>query len=457
MLASKYRLDDVVGSGGLGLVYRATNTAVGRTVAIKLLRPEYAKNPEIVERFLREARTANRVNHPNVVEVTDIGQDEDGTPFIVQEFLEGETLLEYATRNGGKISLSDLADILGPLLSAVAEAHAVGVVHRDLKPENVFLSERRGRRVPKVLDFGISKAREADSEGTRVGVMMGTPAYMPPELVASFRDADPRCDVWSLGIIVFEMLTGRVPFDGDTVGEVFHAVATQDADRLADHADVPAALSDVVARCLKREPSERYPDAKALAIDLARAFAQRDPNAAKTWSLAPRSLANGEAAPATQKNGVEAPAPAAVPGPPRGVTIPLVPKEEKPMSEAEALAARLAGAKISGPQSLASTLKSEQQPEPSQPARRDTPVKVKIDDPPARRDTPVKVKIDDRPTETTKPRAIEKAKPRAPAPAPAPAPVPAKAKSVVSTTVLILAAAAFFGAAVSWFVVSVIR
>jgi serine/threonine-protein kinase len=437
-LASKYRLDSVVGSGGMGHVYRATNTAIGRTVAIKILRSEYAKVPEVVERFLREARTANRVVHPNVVDVTDIGQDADGTPFIVQEFLEGETLLDYAMRNGGKISLADLADVMGPVLSAVAEAHAVGIVHRDLKPENVFLANRRGHRVPKVLDFGISKAREADTEATKVGVMMGTPAYMPPELVVSFRDADARCDVWSLGIIVFEMLTGRVPFDGDTVGEVFHSVATKDADRLSEYADVPEALSDVVAKCLKRDPSERYPDAKALAIDLARAIGQREPEAARKWSLAPPAPSNGESAPPTFKDRV-APGAAA---PVRGATVPLLSTDAK--TEGEILAARLGGARISGPHSLASTLKSE--PTEGEPAPALPPP----------RDTPAKEKVEERPTPRTEPRApdevekaVEKAKPAAAA--------EAQPKPILSDSVLMILAAAFLGAAVAWFIVSMIR
>jgi eukaryotic-like serine/threonine-protein kinase len=348
-LASKYRLEDLVGSGGMGDVYRATNTAIGRTVAIKLLRPELAQYPEIVERFLREARTANRVNHPNVVDVTDIGQDADGTPFIVEEFLEGETLLQFAMRRGGKLTLSELADIIGPVLSAVAEAHASGVVHRDLKPENVFLAGRRGKRIPKVLDFGISKAREAESELTKVGVVMGTPAYMPPELVASFRDADTRTDVWALGVIIFELLAGRMPFDGSTIGEVFHAVAKKDAQRLSDWADVPEALADVVARCLKRNPLERYVDAAALAVDLAHAIEERAPEAAKKWSLLPQPLeARRDAAKEAAPPKIDAKHTAL-----HGQTIPLVPKkrpapkqEKEPIGKAEATPAESKGGEV---------------------------------------------------------------------------------------------------------------
>jgi eukaryotic-like serine/threonine-protein kinase len=159
-LASKYQLEGVLGSGGMAHVYRATNTIIGRTVAIKVLRSAYAANQETVDRFLREARTANLVRHPNVIDVIDFGRDADGSSFIVQEFLQGETLYNYACRrHKGIMPLAELSEIMGPVLSAIGEAHAAGVIHRDIKPENIFLSKERGRNVPKVLDFGISKVQ----------------------------------------------------------------------------------------------------------------------------------------------------------------------------------------------------------------------------------------------------------------------------------------------------------
>jgi eukaryotic-like serine/threonine-protein kinase len=289
-LASKYRLDAIIGSGGMGHVYRATNTLIGRTVAIKMLRREHSSNDGIVDRFLREARTANLVQHPNIVDVIDVGTADDGVPFIVQEYLEGETLLQYAEKYRGKIPIAELIEILGPVLSAVADAHDKNIVHRDLKPENVFLAGVRRKRVPKVLDFGISKVRGLESEITLAGVMMGTPAYMAPELAVSSKDADPRADVWAIGVIVFEMLSGQLPFEGESVIEVLRAVTTTDARKLSDVApNVPTAVSKVVEKCLSRDPNARYANARELGIELARAFQEAAPAAVEQWSLRPGS------------------------------------------------------------------------------------------------------------------------------------------------------------------------
>lgn len=275
-LGGKYRLEGVLGSGGMAHVFRAANTVIGRTVAIKILRPEHATNAETVERFLREAQTANLVRHPNVIDVIDFGTDSDGTCFIVQELLEGETLFAYAARWNGILPVSELRDLLGPVLSAVGEAHALGIVHRDLKPENVFLSGQRGRRVPKVLDFGISKLPGKDM--TAAGMMLGTPAYMAPELAKSSKLADPRTDVWAIGAMLFELLTGRLPFEGDTVGAMFFAIMNVDAARLVDlRPDLPEALSNVIAKCMRRDPAERYSDARALETALMDALATIQP------------------------------------------------------------------------------------------------------------------------------------------------------------------------------------
>jgi len=269
VLASKYRLEALLGSGGMGHVYRAVNEHVGRAVAIKLLRSEHAENPVVVERFLREARAANLVRHPNVVDVIDIGQHDDGSPFIVQELLEGEDLSQLMTRRGGKLPIDEVIDLVGPVIDAVAEAHARGVVHRDIKPENVFLAKGKRGPVPKLLDFGISKVRAPDLRATEVGVMMGTPAYMAPEQVQGARDADPRSDVWALGVMLFELIAGRMPFDVRDAPALFVAIATKDAPTLLDvKAEVTPAISRIVERCLRRRPDERYPSAAELSRDL---------------------------------------------------------------------------------------------------------------------------------------------------------------------------------------------
>lgn len=288
VLASKYRLDALLGSGGMGHVYRAVNIEIGREVAIKVLRAEHATNGDLVERFLREARAANLVRHPNVVDVVDIGRDGDGSPFIVQELLEGEDLGAYVERSGGRLTLNEVEDYLVPVVDAVAEAHARGVVHRDIKPENVFLARVGARRVPKLLDFGISKVRLPNIKATEVGVMMGTPAYMAPEQVRGARDADPRADVWALGVMLFELVAGRLPFEAEDAPALFVAIATQQAPPLAEVAvGVDAHVSRVVERCLRRSPDERYPTALELARDLRRALEGEAPEGTQTRSIAP--------------------------------------------------------------------------------------------------------------------------------------------------------------------------
>src|SRR4051812_31262902 len=253
----------------MGHVYRAVNEDVGRTVAIKLLRAEHAENAQVVDRFLREARAANLVRHPNVVDVIDIGREASGTPFIVQELLLGEDLARMVERRGGRLPVEEVVDILGPVIDAVAEAHARGVIHRDLKPENVFLAKGPRGPIPKLLDFGISKVSAPDLRATEAGVMMGTPAYMPPEQVQGARDADSRSDVWALGVMLFEVISGRMPFDARDAPALFITIATKDAPTLLEvRAEVPPEISRVVARCLRRRPDERYPTAAELARDL---------------------------------------------------------------------------------------------------------------------------------------------------------------------------------------------
>ena len=262
-------MEQLLGSGGMGHVYRATNELIGRQVAIKVLRAEYAQNVEVVERFLREARAANLVRHVNVVDVLDIGQDNDGTPFIVQELLVGEDLAHYAHRCGGSIALIELGTLLCPVIDAIAEAHAKGVLHRDIKPENVFLAREGNARVPKLLDFGISHISSQNNRMTVDGTAMGTPAYMPPEQIRGARDIDARADIWSIGGMIFEMVAGRLPFEGDDAPALFVAIATTRAPLLRDVVlSVPEDLSRIVDRCLRRDRDERYASAADVARDL---------------------------------------------------------------------------------------------------------------------------------------------------------------------------------------------
>ncbi len=272
----------------MGHVYRATNVEIDRAVAIKVLRTEHAQTPQIVERFLREARAANIVRHPNVVDVVDVGRDGDGSPFIVQELLTGEDLSKYVERRGGKLTLEEIDELILPVVDAVAEAHARGVVHRDLKPENIFIAQQGRRRIPKLLDFGISKLRVPNIKLTEVGTMMGTPAYMAPEQVQGARDADPRADVWALGIMIFELVSGRLPFPAEDAPALFVAIATKDVPPLTHFVpDVPASLARVVARCVRRSVEERYPSASELSRDLRHVFEGAEIEPTQRRSLPP--------------------------------------------------------------------------------------------------------------------------------------------------------------------------
>jgi len=288
VLAAKYRIEALLGTGGMGDVYRATNMHVNREVAIKLLHLKHAADASLLERFLREARVANVVRHPNVVDVLDIDKDVDGSPFIVQELLYGEDLATYV-RAHGRLTLDEIRTLIVPIIEAVAEAHAQGVIHRDIKPANIFLANQHvtlesppssGRRapssgvrvVPKLLDFGISKLRSADTRATDVGVLLGTPAYMAPEILKGVRDADARTDVWALGVMLFELLAGRRPFVG-AGASIFIVIATTDAPPLAQVApDVARDVAEVVDRCLRRDVTERFASAAELATALSAAL-----------------------------------------------------------------------------------------------------------------------------------------------------------------------------------------
>ena len=267
VLASKYRLELLLGSGGMGHVYRATNEDIGRAVAIKVLRTEHATNPSYVDRFLREARAANLVRHPNVVDVLDIGRDADGSPFLVQELLHGQDLLTYVQASGGQLGFGDVVTYVLPVIEAVALAHKQGVVHRDIKPENVFLAQVDGKVVPKLLDFGISRITSS-IRTTDAGTMMGTPAYMAPEMIQG-GDADARSDVWALGVMLFELLAGRYPFQERDAPALFVLVVTKDMPALVDvMPDVHEGISRIIGRCLRRDATARYATAAELARDL---------------------------------------------------------------------------------------------------------------------------------------------------------------------------------------------
>ncbi len=271
VLIGKYRLGEMIGKGGMGEVFRARNVLIDRDVAIKILRAEHATNADTVVRFLREARTANIVRHPHVLDVLDVGIDEHNVPFMVQELLEGEDLHHFLERSGGKLSVDAALALLLPVIDALAVAHARGVAHRDLKPENIFLHHVDECVVPKILDFGISRVVTHTEEEriTSDAFTIGTLPYMPPEQIDNLRSADARADVWAIGVILYETLTGTSPFRGSTRGALL--VQVYSVDPIPIETALPGIhpdLARVVSRCLRRDPNERYPTAAELARDL---------------------------------------------------------------------------------------------------------------------------------------------------------------------------------------------
>jgi serine/threonine-protein kinase len=279
IIADKYRLGRRLGAGGMGVVYEAVNTWTERRVALKLLHPWYSTDPETVRRFHHEARNASRIAHPNIVDVFDLGQDAtDQSLYMVQEFLTGETLRQYCAERA-RLSVSEAAEILRPIMEALAAAHELGIVHRDVKPENIILStDRSGQRIPKLIDFGVSKLTEGDlSAMLQTGRAVGTPLYMSPEQLQADKSIDGRTDVWAMGVVLFEVLAGQRPFEAASHAEVAVRILTGELPSLAALApEVPAPVAAVVARALQRDREARWPSMRAMIDTLAAAIASSD-------------------------------------------------------------------------------------------------------------------------------------------------------------------------------------
>jgi eukaryotic-like serine/threonine-protein kinase len=276
ILAGKYRVEKVLGVGGMGVVVAAKHVQLDEHVAIKFLLPEMQKNAEIVARFAREARAAVKIKSEHVARVFDVGQLDDGSPYMVMEFLDGGDLAAWL-RQRGPMPLEQATEFVIQACVAIAEAHGLGIVHRDLKPANLYCIRRPdGQLSIKVLDFGISKltdlARASEEPGgsvTRTSAVMGSPLYMSPEQVQNAKDVDARTDIWSLGVILFELVTGAVPFPGETFGEIAVKIAVRPALSIrAYRSDVPAALEAALARALDKDRDRRYRNVAEFALAL---------------------------------------------------------------------------------------------------------------------------------------------------------------------------------------------
>jgi eukaryotic-like serine/threonine-protein kinase len=256
----------LIGRGGMGEVHAARNLSTGRDVALKMIRGEEVSDDQ-KRRFLREAKAATAIRHPNVIDILDVFEDDDGTPVMVMELLTGEPLAALRTRLG-TLSLAQTATIMVPVLDALQAAHDKGIVHRDLKPDNVFLSEAAGALVPKVLDFGIAKvldptAISSETQGapTHTGSLLGTPHYMSFEQAMSEKDIDRRSDIWSIGVILFELLTGRRPLEFQNLGGMYTAFLQGTVPSIREHLpELPDDVAQVIDRSLVKDRAGRLDD-----------------------------------------------------------------------------------------------------------------------------------------------------------------------------------------------------
>ncbi|MGD0525383.1 MAG: protein kinase [Polyangiaceae bacterium] len=277
VLAGKYRVERILGAGGMGVVVAAHHLQLDEKVALKFLIPDALGNTEALARFEREARAAVKIKSEHVARVSDVGKLENGAPYMVMEYLEGGDVSALLHQQG-VLPVEQAVDFVLQTCEAIAEAHTLGIVHRDLKPSNLFCIRRRdGQLSIKVLDFGISKLTLAATDGsgdrdmgmTRTTSVLGSPIYMSPEQMRSSRNVDARTDIWSLGVILFELLTGRVPFEGETVTELAIRIATEPAPPLAGfRAGLPPGLEAIIARCLAKSPDQRFPHVGAMAASL---------------------------------------------------------------------------------------------------------------------------------------------------------------------------------------------
>jgi serine/threonine-protein kinase len=275
-LVGKYRIDEKLGEGGMGVVYGGTHLELKTRVAIKFLLADAARDPRAKARFLREARLAASIEGEHSTRIHDVTTDEQGRPFLVMEYLAGETA-DARLRREERLPLTDAVSIVLQLLDALAEAHARGLIHRDVKPANLFLTQRPGEELwVKVLDFGISKATDEGREKESITLtaprtLLGSPEYMSPEQLRDSANVDLRSDLWACGVTLFELLTGKMPFQADTLPDLCAKVISTPPQTLADvgAADVPSEIQLLIAKCLEKDPALRPRNAYEVAVALA--------------------------------------------------------------------------------------------------------------------------------------------------------------------------------------------
>ena len=266
LIEGKYRIIELIGEGGMGAVYLGENVRIQRKVAIKVLHGAYSSNVEVAQRFEREAQAAGRIGNDHILEVLDLGELPGGDRFMVMEHLDGETFAHRIKRQG-RMSPHQIAPLAQQMLAGLAAAHVAGIVHRDLKPENIFiLKEKAGKKdYVKIIDFGISKFQPLGGDAmkmTRTGVVMGTPYYMAPEQASGSRDADARSDLYAVGVMLYEAVTGRVPFDAPTFNQLmFQIVLSEPPPPQAAVPDLDPAFASIVSKGLARDVNHRFQSA----------------------------------------------------------------------------------------------------------------------------------------------------------------------------------------------------
>src|SRR5450432_65484 len=273
MQLGAYRIVREIGRGGMGTVWLAEHTMLGRRAAIKVLHPVYSSDPVIVTRFFNEARAATAISDPGIVQIFDFGNHVDGNAYIVMELLEGETLADRLKRYTA-LSVADALRIMRQVATSLGAAHRAGIVHRDLKPENIFIvgdPEAAGGERPRIVDFGIAKMEASSAVKTQTSAVLGTPAYMSPEQGRGAGHVDQRSDVYSFGCVLFALLAGHPPFESEGIGELIAMHLREPAPRLSSRAShVPPEVDQLVEMCLAKDPAQRPASGTELAAIMGR-------------------------------------------------------------------------------------------------------------------------------------------------------------------------------------------